>query len=86
MKNRFTKRNLTNDESAIAPAIVALIIMGVALVGTVGAVAYFTQPDITYNISEGGLFSIAGLELSGLEIILAVCGILFAIVYFFRKK
>lgn len=78
-------RKLTHNNNAIAPLVWVGILGVIALVGTVATVTYFSQPDVTYNISEGGLFSIAGLEITGLEFIILIVIAIFVFVMLFRN-
>lgn len=79
------KREIQQNNNGVAPLVIAGILGVIALIGVAGTVAYFAQPDITYNMSEG-LFSIAGFELGGLEVIAIVVSIVFIIALLFKRK
>jgi len=89
MKNRLTisknQRDIVKNESALAPVIWGLLILG-TVIATAGTYAYFSQPDITYNVAEGGLFNIAGVELSSLEVIAVAMGVLLTIAFLFKRN
>lgn len=57
----------------------------ITTVAAVGAYSYFQEPDVTYNISEGGLFSLAGLEIGGMELVAIIIGIVFVIAFVYMS-
>lgn len=78
------KRNLKNNTSGVAP-IVWVVALGITLLG-VGVIYNATrQPDIVYNISDP-IFSIAGVDMSGLVIIAIVIVALIVLMLAFRRK
>ena len=79
------KRNLNKDNNGLAP-IVYVAVIGIIAIAGIGTYAYFTQPDVTYNIAEGGLFNIAGIELSSLEVIAVAMGIILLVAYLFKTR
>lgn len=85
MKNKLTKRNINKDTNGLAP-IIYLGLIGIIAIAGIGTYAYFSQPDITYNIAEGGLFNIAGVELSSLEIVAVAMGTLLVIAFLFKTR
>jgi len=79
------KRNFKNNESGLAPIIYVAVIGLLAITG-IGTYAYFTQPDITYNVAEGGIFNIAGVEIDSLQLIAVVIGIVLFIAMWYKAK
>ena len=72
----MTKRKITQDTRGLAP-IVYIVVLGAIAIGAVGAYSYFQDPDVTYQVAEGGLFNIAGLEIGTLEALMVVVGVVF---------
>lgn len=79
------KRKIQSDISAVAPIIWGLLIVG-GLVASYGVYSYFQEPDVVYNISEGGLFSIAGLEIGGLELVAIIVSVVIVIALIFKNR
>lgn len=75
--------NLNNNESGLAPIIYVMVIGLIAVAG-VGTYAYFTQPDVTYNVAEGGIFNIAGVEIDSLQLIAVVIGVILFIAMWYK--
>lgn len=77
------KLNIKNNNYGIAP-IIYVIVLGIIAVAGVGTYSYFAQPDITYNIAEGGLFNIAGVEIDSLQLIAVVVGVILFIAIWYK--
>ena len=83
-----TKKKWIDDESGVVWLIPLLIVMGV--VGGIAVTGYAVyrltqEPDVTYNITDTG-FSLAGVDLDSLWIIVAVIGALIVLYMLFKKK
>lgn len=85
MKTKLTKRNLNKNTNGLAP-IFYLLVVGLVAVGGISAYAYFTAPDVTYNVAEGGFFNIAGIEISSFEIVAIAMGILIFVAYVIKTQ
>ncbi len=73
------------DENAIAPLIIAMLLLaGITTSAVIGAV-YFAQPDITYNISDTG-FSIAGFEIDSLTVVIVIIVIVGLVLLYVGRK
>lgn len=81
------KRKIVYDENGIAPfiafVITALVIGGIAIAG-LGVYQITQKPDVTYNITDTG-FSLAGLEIDSIWIIIIGAVIFFAFVWLSRR-
>ena len=78
------KRNLNNNTSGVAP-IVWVVALGITLLGA-GVIYNATrQPDVVYNISDP-IFSLAGVDMSGLVIIVIAVIALIVLMLAFRRK
>lgn len=84
----IAKRTYYMDQDGIAPLVAGIILLvvvgGIAIAGF--AVYQITQrPDITYNITDTG-FSLAGVDMDSLWVIVAISLGLVALWMFSRKK
>lgn len=85
VKTEMKNRDIHSDNQGIAPIIWGLLV-AITVVAGAGAYSYFSQPDVTYNIAEGGLFNIAGVEISSLELVAVAIAILLIIFYIFKSR
>lgn len=80
----IVKRKFANDENGIAPIIWAIVLAG-SLIAGIGVYQFTQRPDITYNITDTG-FSIAGLEIDSLWVIIIGAMIIFGLMWYFGRK
>ena len=85
-KSRFeeNKRVLANNTSGVAP-IVWVLAIGLSVLGAGVIYTAVQKPDITYNISDP-IFSVAGVDMSGLVIIAIVVVSAIVLLLAFRRK
>lgn len=79
------KREFQNNNDGISPTIAILIILSISAIAGVGVYQLTQKPDVTYNISEP-LFSMAGVDMSGLTIIAVAIVVFIVVLLMFRKK
>lgn len=80
----LSKYQMWTDDTGITPGIAALIILVAGSIISVGAVAYFSQPNITYNVSDTG-FSFAGIGSDTITLIVAVIVVL-ALIWLLMRR
>lgn len=79
-------RKLQKDTIGAIPVIAWVFVAVVTAIGGYIAVENLTQqPDITYNISDTG-FSIAGVDVSWLWIIVIVAGIVIVLLFLATRR
>jgi len=82
----LSKKNFKSDCNGAIPVIAWVFVAVVTAIGGYIAVENLTQqPDITYNISDTG-FSIAGVDVSWLWIIVIVAGIVIVILFLATRR
>lgn len=76
----LTKRKMVRNESATAPIIWAIVLIGGAIVGLAGYKTLAERPNVTYNITDTG-FSLAGLQIDSLWLVVGIAAVLMLILW-----
>lgn len=78
-------QKLQNDISGVAWFISLGILAVIGAIGVSASYFIFQRPDVTYNIQDVG-FSIAGVQISSIWIILIVLVVIVLIVWYIARR
>jgi len=88
MKKYKKIRKIPNDNNGIglfAAAMITALVIGGISIAALGVYQVTQKPDVTYNITDTG-FSLAGLEIDSIWLIVIGAIIFFGFIYLTRRK